>query len=125
GGEVGAGAEGLHPVGLDLAEFLEDRGDRREPLERLGLQGLFHLGERQGVVLVVFLGGLRLGAPLDHVLVVFVGARLGLVGDFFLFLDRRAGDLLADLAFAAAFAAFFGLGQLLGGRPLGQHRFEV
>ena len=68
-----------------------------------GLERLFHLGEREGVVLVVVLR-LRLGAPLDHVLVVFVGVGFGLVGDFFLFLDRGAGDLLADLAFAA-FAA--------------------
>ena len=42
------------------------------------------------------------GAPLDHVLVVFVGAGLGLVGDLFLFLDRGAGDLLADLAFGVS-----------------------
>ena len=63
----------------------------------------------EGVVLVLLLG-LRLGAPLDHVLVVFVGAGIGLVGDFLFFLDRGAGDLLADLALAAAFAAFLGLG---------------
>ena len=43
---------------------------------------------------------LRLGAALDHVLVVFVGPGLGLVGDLFLFLDGRAGGLLADLALA-------------------------
>ena len=64
-------------------------------------------------------------APLDHVLVVFVAVDLGLVGDLFLFLDRRAGDLLADLAFAARFAALFGLVELFGGRALRQHRLEV
>ena len=122
-GEVLAGLERLHAVRLDLAELLEDRGDLGEFFEGLGLEGLFHLGERQSVVLVLFLR-LRLGAPLDHVLVVFVGVGFGLVGDFFLFLDRGAGDLLADLALGVL-AAFLGLGQLLGGRALGQHRFEV
>ncbi len=67
---------------------------------------------------------LRLRAALDHVLVVFVGVGLGLVVDLFLFLDRGAGDLLADLAFGA-FAAFLGLVELLGGRALRQHGFEV
>ena len=70
-----------------LLNFLKMRGDLGELLERLGLERFLHLGERQGVVLVLFLG-LRLGAPLDHVLIVFVGVGLGLVGDVFLFLDR-------------------------------------
>ncbi len=69
---------------------------------------------------------LRLGAALDHVLVVFVGPGLGLVGDLFLFLDGRAGGLLADLALGAAFfAAFLARGDLLGGRALRQHGFEI
>ncbi len=49
---------------------------------------------------------------------------LGLVRDLFLFLDRGAGDLLADLALGA-FAAFLGLVELLGGRALRQHRLEI
>ena len=53
-----------------------------------------------------------------------MASRVGLVGDLFLFLDRGAGDLLADLAFGA-FAAFLGLVELLGGRALRQHGFEV
>ncbi len=123
-GEVREGRERVHAVRLDLAELLEDGGDLGELLERLGLERFLHLGERQGVVLVLFLG-LRLGAPLDHVLVVFVGVGLGLVGDLFLFLDGRAGGLLADLALGAAFAAFLAGGDLLGGRALGEHRLEV
>ena len=115
GREVAHLREGFEPVRLDLGEFLEQRGDGRELLERLGLEGLFHLGEREGVVLFLFLDR-ALGAPLDHVLFFVLGLGLGLVGDLFLFLDRGAGDLLADLAFAAGFAAFLGLGQLLGGR---------
>ena len=110
-------------VAWTLENFLNSEVIVGELLERLGLEGFLHLGERQGVVLVLFLG-LRLGAPLDHVLVVFVGAGLGLVGDLFLFLDRGAGDLLADLAFALL-AAFLGRRDLLGGRALGQHRLEV
>ena len=111
GGEIAApAASASMRARLDLGEFLEERGDLGEFLERLGLERLFHLGERQRVVLVLFLG-LRRGAPLDHVLVVFVGVGFGLVGDLFLFLDRGAGGLLADLAFAAAFAAFLGLGR--------------
>ena len=117
-GELAAGLERVHARALDLGEFLEDRGDLGEFLERLGLQRLFHLGEGERVVLIVVLGGLRLRTPLDHVLVVFVDVGFGLVGDLFLFLDRGAGDLLADFAFAAAFAAFLGLVELLGGRAL-------
>src|SRR5205085_2916687 len=72
----------------------------------------------------VVAGLLGAGTALDHVLVVFIAVGLGLVLDLFLFLDRGAGDLLADLAFGA-FAAFFGLVELLGGRALRQHGFEI
>ena len=70
--EIVAGGQRVHAAALDLGEFLEDRGDLRELLERLRLQRLFHLGEGEGVVLVLFLR-LRPLATLDHVLVVFVG----------------------------------------------------
>ena len=123
GGEFGAGAERVEPRVLELGELLVEAGDGGELLERLRLELLFHLGERQRVVVVVVVGRLRLGAALDHV-VLFVGGGFLFLG-LFLFLDGRAGGLLADLGLAAAFAAFLALGDLLGRRALGQHRLEV
>ena len=64
------------------------------------------------------------GAALDHVLFVFVDVGLGLSSGSSSSLIGRAGGLLADLAFAA-FVAFLGAVDLLGGRALGQHRLEV
>ena len=111
-------------VGLELGEFLVERGDaRRTSRAPAGLSvSSIWASERVLSSSSSSTGGWR--AALDHVLVVLVGVGLGLVGDLFLFLDGRAGGLLADLAFGA-FAAFLALGDLLGGRALGQHRLEV
>ena len=109
---------------LDLGEFLEDRGDLGELLERLRLERLLHLREGEGIVLVLFLG-LGTGAALDHVLVVFVRRRRS--GS-----SATSSSSLIDgpatfslISPSALLAAFLGLGQLLGRRALGQHRLEV
>ena len=114
---IGAGAERGEARLLQLGEFLVERGDRRELLERGRLQRLFHLGEGKGVILFLFLDRARI-APLGHV-VFLVGDDLFL--GLFVFLDRRTGVLLADLVVAA----FFALGDLVGRRALRQHRLEI
>ena len=107
---------------LELGEFLVERGDAGELLERHRLELFLHLGERKGVILFLFLGRARGAALVELVLVVGDGFLfLGL----FLFLDGRAGILLADLV--VGILAAFGVGgvDLLGGRALRQHRLEI
>ena len=123
GGEGLEGRERVHAGAWTLLNFLKIAVISANFSSAWGLSVSSIWASDKGVVLVLFLG-LRLGAPLDHVLVVFVGVGLGLVGDLFLFLDGRAGGLLADLALGA-FGPFFAGGDLLGGRALGEHRLEV
>src|SRR4051794_20811773 len=94
-GEIVAHAQRVDALGLQLGEALVERGDCRELLQRLRLELLLHLGERQGIVLVIIVRWARhaaLGQPVF--ILVGGGSLLRLV----LFLERRAGTLLANLA---------------------------
>ena len=123
-GIFAAGAERVEAGGLELGKLFVERRDRGEFLERLGLELLLHLGERQRIVLVVVVDRARHVAALDEIFLILVDLRRLLLG-LFLLLEGGAGGRRGDLAFLAAFRAFLSAGDLLGGRPFRQHRLKV
>jgi hypothetical protein len=108
-----AGAERFEASVLELREFLEERGDVGELLERLGLQKLLHRGEGEGVVLLLIVARARRSALDQAVLVILVGFGRRVL-DLFLFLEGGAGGLFGNVAVLAGFGAF----DLLGRGPL-------
>src|SRR3546814_17620397 len=78
-----------------LLERLEALGDRREFLERVGLQQLLHRREAQRIV---FLALLEAFALLGRTAFFVVGVGLGFFLDLVFVFERTAGILLAYLA---------------------------
>src|SRR5690606_37858309 len=102
--------------GVGRLVLLEQVGDAREPFQRVRLQRRFHLGEAEGVVLLVVL----FAAALAGLAVFTLGFVLFLLG-FFVFLVGRTGSLLADFAGIVVFAFL----HLVDGRFLREHRVEI
>src|SRR3546814_16019868 len=100
-----------------LLERLEALGDRREFLERVGLQQLLHRREAQRIVFLVLLEAFAL---LGRTAFFVVGVGLGFFLDLVLVLERNAGILLADLA-----VVLFLVLQAFGRRVLGDRKSVV
>src|SRR3546814_15191126 len=92
---LAGGRQRLEPRVLQLLERLEALGDRREFLERVGLQQLLHRREAQRIVFLVLLEAFAL---LGRTAFFVVGVGLGFFLALVLVLERNAGILLADLA---------------------------
>ena len=121
GGKVGAGASASMRALLDLGEFLVERGDRGELLERLRLERLLHLGEGEGVVLILFLDR-ALGAALDHESRRPRRRAASSATSSSSLIDGPAVfSLISPSASSPSSAAVI----CSGGRALGQHRLEV
>jgi hypothetical protein len=110
----------VHDAAEFLGELVEDLGDGGELLQRHRLQGLFHLGEAEGVVvLVLFLDAA--GAALDQRILVLI-ARFWFFLDLVLVLEARAGGLFGDFAVVVA---VFVIGEAFGGGVFREHRIEI
>jgi hypothetical protein len=120
GGEIDAETHRFEAIGLGLLEAAEQLGDLGEFLQSFGLELGLHLGEREGVVLLLFLDR-ALGAAFDAVLVVLVRL-LFLFLRLFLLLVGGAGGRFADLAIGGILAV---LGEVFRLRLLGQHGVEI
>jgi len=115
-----AGSERFQPGCLQFREFLENGSDQRKFFQSRGLQGLFHLGERKGVVFL-FLFDDALGAAFGQFgfLIIFAVGRFGIL-DLVIVLEGRAGGLLAD--FAVVIIAFF---QIFRNRVFREHGVKI
>ena len=103
-----------------LREFLVEGGDGGELLERLRLERLLHLGEAEGVVLLLVLGRARRAALDQVVLLVLVG-----VGAASSTSSSSLKEGPAVFSLISPSSSSSALLDLLGGRALGEHRVEI